>query len=156
VSTEATIDVVVVLPCMPAMAMPYLRRIKLGQHLRALDDGNLAGVGLYHLGIGSADRRTGDHDRGPGYVPGVMAFINCRPQLRKPVGHRTAAQIGARDLISRLSRISAIPLMPMPPMPMKCACWEVVNMGVRNSTLPFARAGPRRRAYKKTLPFCLS
>jgi hypothetical protein len=31
--------------------------------------------------------------------------------------------------MSRLSRISAMPLMPMPPMPMKCACWEVVNMG---------------------------
>ena len=129
---------------------------QLGQHLRALDDGNLAGVGLYHLGIGSADRRTGDHDRGPGYVPGVMAFINCRPQLRKPVGHRTAAQIGARDL-----HLQAEQNLRNPAHADAADADEVRVLGGGEhggAKLHFTiRAGRAPEArIQKTLPFCLS
>src|SRR6266542_2983822 len=38
-STAATMEVVVVLPCVPAMAMPYLSRIS-SEHLGPRDDGN--------------------------------------------------------------------------------------------------------------------
>jgi hypothetical protein len=66
---------------------------QLGQHLRALDDGNLSGVSLDDLGIGLADRGAGHDHRGARHVPCLMAFIDRGAQLRQPVGHRAAAQI---------------------------------------------------------------
>ena len=70
---------------------------QLGQHLGALNDGNLAGVGFNDLGVARADRGAGDNDRGAGYVAGLVAFIDGCAQLRQAVGDWTAAKIGAGD-----------------------------------------------------------
>jgi hypothetical protein len=88
-------EVVVVLPCIPAMAMPYLRRIKLGQHLGALNDGNLVSARLQHFGIVRGDGGTGDDDRGSGNVSGVVALVDGGAQLSETVGHRATAQVRA-------------------------------------------------------------
>jgi hypothetical protein len=68
---------------------------QLGQHLGALNHGNLAGAGLDNLRIRHADSGAGDNDRGSGNVGGVVALVNGRAHLGQPVGHRPAAQIGA-------------------------------------------------------------
>ncbi len=77
---------------------------ELGQHLRALDHGNLAGVGLEHLGIVRVDRRARHHHRCASDVGRVVAFINSRAQLRQPVGHRAALEIGAGDLHAQIEQ----------------------------------------------------
>ena len=69
-----------------------------GQHLRALDDGNLARVGFDDFRIGGADRGAGDDHGGSGDVAGLVAFVDGGAQLRQAIGDRTAAQIGAGDL----------------------------------------------------------
>ena len=50
---------------------------ELGQHLGALNDGNLAGAGLDDFRIGGADGGAGDDDGGSGDVGGVVAFVDC-------------------------------------------------------------------------------
>ena len=52
-----------------------------GQHLGAGDDGNLAGVGFDNFRVCGADRRAGDDHSGPGYVAGLVAFVDGCAQL---------------------------------------------------------------------------
>ena len=77
---------------------------ELGQHLGALNDGNLAGVGFEHFRIDGADGGAGDDDGGSGDVAGVVAFIDGGAQVGQAVGDRAAAQIGAGDLHAQVEQ----------------------------------------------------
>ena len=77
---------------------------QLGQHLGALNDRNLARVRLGHLGIGRVDGGAGHHHRGAGDVGRVVALVNGGAQLRQPLSHRAAAQVGARDLHAQVEQ----------------------------------------------------
>ena len=67
-------DVVVVLPCVPAIAMPALDAHDLGEHLGALDDGNPGGARGGDLGVRLVDGARVDDDVRAGRVLGAVAL----------------------------------------------------------------------------------
>ena len=73
-STAATIDVVVVLPCMPAMAMPYFRRISSASISARGMTGMCCCVRGDDFRIVARDRGADDHDFGARDVFGAMSF----------------------------------------------------------------------------------
>ena len=54
-------------------------------------------MGFNNFRVDRAHRGTGDNHRSAHNVPGRVAFVDRRSKLRQPVGHRTAAQVGAGD-----------------------------------------------------------
>ena len=66
--------------------------------------GNFAGVRFLHFRIGCAHCRTGDDNRCSGDIGCAVAFVNGSAQLRQAIGHRAAAQIGARDLHAQVEQ----------------------------------------------------
>ena len=71
---------------------------QLSQHLGALNHLNLVRPRLQHLGIIRMNSGTGHHHRGSGHVRGIMSLVDRCAHPGKPVSHRRAAQIGARNL----------------------------------------------------------
>ncbi len=61
---------------------------QLGQHLGALDDGNLAGVGFDHFGIVAVTAELVTTTVAPAMLAGVVAFVDGCAQLGQAVGDR--------------------------------------------------------------------
>ena len=98
-STSATMEVVVVLPCAPAMAMPDAQPHQLGQHLGAGNDGHVAGAGGDDLRVvGRHGRRHDDHV-GIGDVGGRVADLDAHAERAQSVGRDRAANVRAADPI---------------------------------------------------------
>src|ERR1700704_5829749 len=89
-STLATRLVVVVLPCVPAMAMPCLRRIS-SASMRAR--GDHLGVGRPHCG--------GPHDCiGAVYIRRQMLEAKPHAERREPLGGGIDGEVRAADLVA--------------------------------------------------------
>ena len=129
-STVATSEVVVVLPCEPAMATPYLTRIS---------SANISARPMTGVPLARASRISG--------LSGEMALEKtttsaprtfsgrCPTSMRTPISASRLVMSFAfksepETSNSSVCRISARPLMPMPPMPTKCT-WRTrpLNMG---------------------------
>ena len=137
---RAIIDVVVVLPWVPAMAIADSKPHQLGQHLGPAHQRHAPCAGRDQLRIVGLDRRGDDDHLGAVDVLGVVADRRpCDAERRQPLG------VGARRRRSpapgsRVRSISAMPLMPMPPMPTKCSGpidWEKDRM---RGALPACRS----------------
>ncbi len=138
-STVATSEVVVVLPCEPAMAMPYFTAHQLGQHFCARNDGNAVQPGFPHLGIFVVDRARVHDDIGAVHVLGVVTmstrtpsrsrFLVFSPRVDRSPRRRTRACAGFRPARSCRCRRP----------PMKCT-WRTRP---RNISKPPARVGKR-------------
>ena len=119
-STVATIEVVVVLPCVPAMAIPYFIRIS---------SASISARGITGIFRRCASRTSGLSGRTAEEVtttcPSAGTFSAAWPRRivapsaarRSVVSERRRSDPDTR--YPRFSRSSAIPLMPMPPMPTK-------------------------------------
>ena len=103
-STAATIEVVVVLPCMPAMAMPYFSRINSASISARWMTGMCSLCGFDDLGIVRRDGRTGDHHLGAGNVLRGVAFEDGRAQAGQAMGDGRALQIGAGNLVAEIQQ----------------------------------------------------
>jgi hypothetical protein len=77
-----------------------LQAHQLGQHLGALDDGQVPGARLQHLGIVGADRGGGDHHLCSQHVLGVVAVEDRGPQGGQALGHGGMLEVGTRDLVA--------------------------------------------------------
>ncbi len=90
-------EVVVVLPCMPATAMPYLRRMSSASISARWMTGILRARASSDLGIGGRDGGAGDDDVGGGGVGRGVALEDVGAERGEAVGDGGAAQVGAGD-----------------------------------------------------------
>ena len=118
-STAATIDVVVVLPCIPAMAMPYFRRINSASISARWMTGIWSLRASAISGLSVAIAELVDNHIGAGDVLGAMSFEMIAPRLARRCGDGELLRSEPETLYPRFSSTSAMPLMPMPPMPTK-------------------------------------
>jgi hypothetical protein len=79
-STLATSEVVVVLPCVPAMAMPCFRRISSASITARGTTGTRGGARGQHLGVVGLDRGGHHHRLGAGDVRRVVADGDAHAQ----------------------------------------------------------------------------
>ena len=119
-STVATSDVVVVLPCEPAMAMPYFTRISSASISARGITGMPRSARLAQLGVVARDRGR-EHD----HVGAVHVGGRVRPRAHaapSSVSRRVVSFCARSEPLTSkpcASSTSAMPLMPMPPMPTK-------------------------------------
>ena len=81
-SSVATSEVVVVLPCVPAIATQLLEPHQLGQHLGAAHHRQAPLAGGHQLRIVALDRGRHDHDLGLAQILGVVADEDLMPLSR--------------------------------------------------------------------------
>src|SRR6266571_2371669 len=116
----ATIEVVLVLPCDPAMATPYLIRISSA----SISARGITGIWRRRASrISGLSGRTAEETTTTSQSPFVSArcpFVTVPPRRRSrcTVGPSSRSEPVTR--YPRLIRTSAMPLMPIPPMPTKC------------------------------------
>src|SRR5262252_3693503 len=91
-STAATMLVVVVFPCMPD-GDPVLEPHQLGEHLRALDYGNVLVASRCDFGIVAADGGAGHYDFRSGHVFRAVPLKNDGAQLAQPLRDRRRLEI---------------------------------------------------------------
>jgi hypothetical protein len=139
IEQRATSDVVVVLPCVPPMAMG-LETHQFGQHFGAAHDRQAAARAAISSGL-SLDRRRNDDDLRVAEVLRRMADGTPMP-IAQALHIVVLGTVRALHLVAQVPRTSAMPLMPMPPMPMK---WIVPSL--RGSFMY-----PRRRFNALLLP----
>ena len=96
-------EVVVVFPCVPAMAMVYLRRAISASISMRGNDGNSLGLSGHHFGILRGDRRRGHEDMRPFNILWTMPDRNAHAQLFQSIGNRSRFKIGSGNLIGRAS-----------------------------------------------------
>ena len=75
---------------------------QLGQHLGALDHGNVQPARFGHFGIVGRDRGTGDHDFRAGHVFRAMSLESCRAQSDQPLCNGRSFQIRAGNFIAEV------------------------------------------------------
>src|SRR3990172_2555016 len=129
-STVATIEVVVVLPCAPAMATPYLSRMSSA----SISARGITGICFSlaattsTLSFFTADEMT--------TTCGEATFSARCPIKISPPSFLSRSVVSDAFMSEpetrypRLSRTSAIPLMPIPPMPTKWICLIFLNIGL--------------------------
>jgi hypothetical protein len=93
----ATSEVVVVLPWVPAIAMPCLKAHQLGEHLRARHHRDVALARRDHLGVVGLHRGGHHHHVGVGDVGRVMAPNHVRAHLLQAAGGGVVAEVRAAD-----------------------------------------------------------
>src|SRR4051812_44481084 len=81
-----------------------LQAHQFGQHLCALDDGDVNVAGGEDLRVVFSYRRAGDDDFRTGDIFHAVAFMNSGAEFGKALGNRAAAQVGARDLESKVEQ----------------------------------------------------
>ena len=84
-STAATIEVVVVLPCMPAMAMPYFRRISSASISARWITGMCCSCAATTSGLSRVMAELMITTSAPAMFSGTMSFEDCRAHGR-PAG----------------------------------------------------------------------
>ena len=87
-STLAIRLVVVVLPCVPAIAMPCLNRISSASIIARGTTGIRSRARRDDFGVVVLDRRRHDHDVGARDMFGVVAAVDLRAQLRETLRDR--------------------------------------------------------------------
>ena len=101
-SMAATIDVVVVLPCVPPTAIDHLSRISSPSISARRTTGTQARARRQHLGIVLLDRARHDHDLGVGDIVGAMADRDLDAELGQ------AARVGALGDVAALHLVAEI------------------------------------------------
>ena len=103
-STSATIEVVVVLPWLPAMATPYLRRIS---------SASISARGMTGMPRRRASSTSGLSRRtavevtttcASPHVLGGVAVGDARAERGEAVGHRRALEVGAGDRVAEVQQ----------------------------------------------------
>src|SRR5271166_245792 len=129
-STVAIIDVVVVLPCMPATAIPYLRRMSSA----SISARWMTGIFRRRASITSGLRSFTAELVTTTPAPTTLAAAWPSKMVAPSDARRSVMGVWRRSepltVLLRLRRISAMPLIPMPPIPMK---WT--RCGFRNMML---------------------
>src|SRR6185312_7127300 len=119
-STSAIIDVVVVLPWLPATAIEYLSRIS---------SASISARGITGICRRAASRtsgfagRTADETTTTSASPTCAASCPCMTRMPSVSSRSVTADFFMSDPLTaypRFASSSAMPLMPMPPMPTKC------------------------------------
>ena len=100
-STAAIMEVVVVLPCMPATAMPYFSRINSASISARWITGHLLARASTTSGLGSLTAELTTTTAAPSDVCGSMAFKDRRAQAGQPLGDGRPLQVRAGDGISQ-------------------------------------------------------
>ena len=127
-STAATIEVVVVLPCIPAIAIPYFRRI---------NSANISARGITGICRRSASETsalallTAELVTTTSAVATFSAACASKTVAPSVFSRSVTAERFRSDpetLYPRFSMISAMPLMPIPPMPTKWMRWILANI----------------------------
>jgi hypothetical protein len=95
---------VVVLPCEPAIATPYLRTHQLGEHLGARDDRHLAPARLGHFRVVGLDRGGDDHDIGGADVLRAVAAGHDAAQAAQPLHDRSLLEVGSGDAVPHVDQ----------------------------------------------------
>ena len=103
-STAATIEVVVVLPCMPAMAMPYFRRISSASISARGITGMWLSVRGGDLGIVARDRGAGHHHFGACKILRAMAFEGEGAHGGQAMGDGRGFQVRAGNLVAEVQQ----------------------------------------------------
>ena len=104
-STAATMEVVVVLPCMPAMAMPYFRRISSASISARWMTGMCSSCASATSGFSVRDRGTGHDDFGACDVFRAMAFKrSSRPELASRWVTAECLQIRAGNFVAEIQQ----------------------------------------------------
>ena len=98
-SISATIEVVVVLPCAPAIAMPDAQAHQLGQHLGARNHRDVPRARLGDLGVVRGDRRRHDDDVGVADVRARRA--RCRHGTPSDASRSVMSDRCASDPLTR-------------------------------------------------------
>ena len=116
----AIIEVVVVLPWVPATAMPRFMLHELRQHLGPLVDGNATFDGRHQFRVMCRDGGRDHHGVGPVQILSRVADGDGDPAFFQHARVTRALQIGTADLVyPSVWNTWAMPLMPAPPMPIK-------------------------------------
>ena len=97
-------EVVVVLPWLPATATPYLSRISSASISARGMTGMPEPPRLEHLGVVAAHRGGGDDHLGALHVRGGVALRDPRPELREAVGDGRALEVGAGDRVAEVQQ----------------------------------------------------
>ena len=101
-SRAPIIEVVVVLPCVPAIAIDHLSRISSAEHLGAAHDRQAARPGGDDLGIVGLDRRRDDDDLGGAEIFGVVADRDRDAEPGEPAGIGAVGEIAALHLVAEI------------------------------------------------------
>ena len=97
---EATIDVVVVLPWLPAMAMPNFRRMSSASSSPRGITGICKRRASADFWVGGVESRVTTTRFRSCHVRGLMAHVNAGAQFRQAVRDGARFEVGARDLIA--------------------------------------------------------
>ena len=118
--TRLTIDVVVVFPCVPAMPMPYFRRMTSASISARRMTGmfRLRASSTSGLSLPTAEEYTRASTSGARFAA-LCPIITLIPSDWSRSVLSLAARSEPVTANPSALRISAIPLMPMPPMPTK-------------------------------------
>ena len=103
-STLATRLVVVVLPCVPAIAMPCFRRISSASIMRARHHRDLVRARRRDFRIVVLDRRRNDHGIGRRDVFRGMAAVAIRAPRLPAAASPHCRQVGAADLEAEIEQ----------------------------------------------------
>ena len=146
-STRATIEVVVVLPWLPATATPYLRRISSASISARGITGMPQAARLHHLRVvGLHGGRDVTTTCAPCTLPAAWPSKMPRAQRGQAVGRRPSASGRTR---TRCSRGSSAPRRsrscPSPPIPTKCTCWIFLSTA-KLQRLPRRHGGTEKRS----------
>ena len=101
-SSAATIEVVVVLPWVPAMATQLFKPHQLGQHFGAAHDRQPLGARRDQFRIVGFDRRGDDHDVGAVKIVGGVPDRDLHALFAQPL------DVGALGLIGALHRVAEV------------------------------------------------
>ena len=99
-STDATRLVVVVLPCVPAMAMPSLKRMSSASISARGTTGTPRLARGRDLGVVGGDGGRDDHDVGALDVRRRVARMDAHAEAFEPMRHRRGGEVGARHLVA--------------------------------------------------------
>ena len=149
-STAATRLVVVVLPCVPATAMPCRKRISSPSISARRTTGMRARDRRCELGVLRRHGRRDHHHARARDLSRLVADEDPRTQLREARGHSVRAQVRALHGVAEVESTSAMPPMPAPPMPIRWIRFTRRMRSLMRARLPPAGRGPRLDAPRRS------
>ena len=121
-NTAAKSEVVVVLPCVPQTATPFLNRINSPNISARATSGMPAAFAAAHSGLSAATAAENTTQSAPSILAAACPrAIGAPSRARRVNAADSDAGVISEPLTAnpRLQKISASPLMPAPPMPTK-------------------------------------
>src|SRR5690349_15168239 len=142
-STAPTIDVVVVLPCVPATATPIFMRMSSA----SISARGMVGIPRCRAAPSSTLSRAIAEEYTTTWAPSTFDASWPMKTLAPAVSRRSIASLRfSSDPVTTwpsVSRISAIPDIPLPPMPTKWTCWKRLRTDAHHALRYGAALGPR-------------